>query len=162
MERKLRDKLPEGAFTNVHPQHSRIMKNVRGKGNRTTEARFRAALAASGISGWKVNIRQLKGSPDFYFPAERLAIFVDGCFWHGCASCGHIPNTNKPFWETKIDSNRKRDMRNTAILRKQGVSVIRFWEHEIRFSLKACIDDTMKRLERRRYQMTTMMREQSE
>ncbi|NOY83004.1 MAG: hypothetical protein GXP31_18555 [Kiritimatiellaeota bacterium] len=107
MERQLRERLPGGKFGYVAPRHSRLMKQVRGKGNRTTERRFRAALAAAGISGWHTNVREIKGSPDFYFPEERLAVFIDGCFWHGCKLCGHIPQKNRPFWEAKINRNRE-------------------------------------------------------
>lgn len=153
MERKLRDKLPDGRFVGVKPQHSRIMKGVRGKGNRTTEVRFSAALVAAGISGWQVNVREIKGSPDFYFPEERLAVFVDGCFWHGCNTCGHIPRKNRPFWKAKIERNRERDLHTTAALRRQGVSVLRFWEHEVAESPKACVSKTRKRLMRRRHQL---------
>ena len=153
MERKLRDKLPGGIFADVKPQHARIMKGVRGKGNRTTEARFRAALAASGVAGWQLNVRRLTGTPDFYFTNERLAIFVDGCFWHGCETCGHIPSKNRPFWQAKIDRNRERDRRNTAMLRNQGVSVLRFWEHEVAASPRECVTRTQKRLVLRRRQL---------
>jgi len=150
MERKLREKLPGGRFTEVKPQHSQIMKGVRGKGNRTTEARFRAALVSSGVRGWRTNVREIKGSPDFYFPEERLAVFIDGCFWHGCNTCGHIPKKNRSFWEAKIDRNRERHMETAKALRRQGVSVLRFWEHEVADSLTICISKTRQRLARSR------------
>lgn len=72
------------------------------------------------------------GSPDFYFPAELLAVFVDGCFWHGCPRCGHIPHTRRPFWQAKISQNRKRDRRARARLSRLGIRVIRIWEHALR------------------------------
>lgn len=150
MERKLREALPNGMFEDVKPTHSRMMKAVRGRGNRTTEARFRAALVASGVSGWKLNFREIKGSPDFYFPSEKVAVFLDGCFWHGCEDCGHIPQKNRAFWHAKIARNKERDSRNTAILRRQGISVLRFWEHEIRDSLHLCVTKTRRRLGERK------------
>ncbi len=153
MERKLREKLPGGRFADVKPQHSRIMKRVRGEGNRTTEAHFRAVLVAAGISGWRVNVREIKGVPDFYFPAERLAIFVDGCFWHGCNMCGHVPKKNRPFWQAKIERNRERDRQITVVLRRQGISVLRFWEHDVAGPPKGCVIRTRTRLKRRRHQM---------
>ena len=153
MERILRDKLPEGAFSDVEPRHARIMRGVREKGNRTTEVPFRAALIGAGIAGWHLNVRQLAGTPDFHFPKERLAIFIDGCFWHGCQRCGHIPNKNRRFWQAKIERNRERDHRNTAKLRNQGVSVLRFWEHEVADSPRACVDRTLERLAVRRRQL---------
>ena len=152
MERRLREKLSGGAFQDVEPRHARTMKSVRGKGNRTTEAPFRAALVGAGIAGWHLNVRQLAGTPDLYFPKERLAVFIDGCFWHGCRRCGHVPNKNRRFWQAKIDRNRERDRRNTAKLRNQGVSVLRFWEHDVADSPKACVDRTLRRLAVRRHQ----------
>jgi DNA mismatch endonuclease Vsr len=139
MERMLREKLPKGKFNQVDPRHRRMMKQVRGKGNRTTEARFRGALMSAGISGWKLNFRDITGAPDFYFPVEQVAVFVDGCFWHGCAACGHVPRKNREFWAAKIARNHDRDRRNTVRLRSNGISVMRFWEHEIKDSLAGCI-----------------------
>jgi len=153
MERKLKDKLPKGKFPNVEPRHTQIMKGVRGRGNKTTEVRFRAALVGAGISGWQLHARGIPGNPDFYFPKEQLAVFIDGCFWHGCVLCGHIPNKNRAFWQEKINRNRERDRRNTVKLRSQGVSVLRFWEHEVSESLRECIDLTRKRLMLRKKQL---------
>jgi DNA mismatch endonuclease (patch repair protein) len=146
MERQLRKKLPFGRFPDVHPAHTRIMKGVRGKGNKTTEARLRAAIISGGLSGWKLNFKGIRGSPDFYFPVEQLAVFADGCFWHGCKACGHVPAKNRPFWKAKIDSNRRRDTRTTVVLRRSGVSVLRIWEHEVRQSPKLCVNKIRARL----------------
>jgi len=126
------------------------MKAVRGKGNRTTEVRFRAALISNGISGWRLNFRALRGSPDIYFPLEKLAVFLDGCFWHGCEYCGHFPQKNREFWRAKIVRNRERDAHNSGLLRRQGISVLRFWEHDIRDSLEICVSKTKARLAERR------------
>lgn len=153
MERFLRDKLPNGEFSNVAAEHQRIMKGVRGKGNRTTEALFRAGLESTGIVGWEMNCSSIKGRPDFFFPKERIAVFLDGCFWHGCDICGHIPKKNHAFWEAKIGRNRERDVKTTAILRRQGISVLRFWEHEIKKSLKSCISTLSKRMAARQRQL---------
>lgn len=152
MERKLREKLPEGKFVDVELKHTRIMKGVLSKGNYTTEARFRVALMSAGLSGWRQNVREAKGTPDFYFFRERLAVFIDGCFWHGCTRCGHIPKKNRPFWKYKIDRNRERDFHNTATLRNQGISVLRFWEHEVANSPKSCALQTARRLIQRKRQ----------
>jgi len=140
MESILRQKLPRGKFNNVSRERSRIMQKIRSSGNLTTEARLRAALVKSGIKGWKVNYRSMNVATDFFFPADRIAIFVDGCFWHACPICGHIPKTNSEFWKAKIGLNRKRDKANTLILEGQGVLVIRFWEHELADSLSTCIE----------------------
>src|SRR3712207_4254253 len=102
MEKLLRSKLTNGEFSNQSPARSKMMGAVKGRGNRSTEVRLRLALVRSKIKGWKVHPKGLVGKPDFYFPTNKLVIFVDGCFWHGCLECGHIPKSNKPFWETKI------------------------------------------------------------
>jgi DNA mismatch endonuclease, patch repair protein len=139
MERSLRNMLPNGQFVDVTPTHRKLMQSVRGKGNRTTEARVRAALVRAGLSGWTMNSTALRGHPDFFFPQERLAVFLDGCFWHGCKTCGHIPNKNSHFWKSKISRNRERDLTTTRYLRRRNIVVLRFWEHEITSSLQECV-----------------------
>ena len=72
------------------------------------------------------------GNPDFYFPNLRLAIFVDGCFWHGCKRCFRAPQQNASFWSAKIAKNRQRDRDVVRLLRREGVKVIRVREHELK------------------------------
>jgi DNA mismatch endonuclease (patch repair protein) len=115
------------------------MEKVRGKGNKSTEGRLRFALVGAGIHGWKLRPKDITGCPDFYFKKERLVVFVDGCFWHGCSKCGHVPKTNSTFWKTKLERNRMRDRRHTRLLKEQGIVVIRFWEHELRESSMNCV-----------------------
>lgn len=153
MERSLRAKLPGGRFENTDSAHRHIMQAVRGKGNRTTEMRLRASLAASGIAGWRLNARDIKGAPDFYFQHERLAVFVDGCFWHGCLTCGHIPKKRSGFWQAKIQRNRERDVETTNALRNQGIAVVRLWEHELSKQLRLCTHKLRKRLTKRRQEL---------
>src|SRR5688500_15793960 len=97
MEKLLRETLPGGQFLNVPKVRSRAMSAIRGKNNRSTEIKFRMALVRAGISGWSIH-ENLPGRPDVYFSGARVAVFLDGCFWHGCARCGHIPKTNSLFW----------------------------------------------------------------
>lgn len=144
MERILRNKLPGGKFKDVSSQHRKIMQGVRGRGNLTTEARLRAGLVRAGVKGWKVHETQLKGAPDFYFPRENVAVFVDGCFWHGCPICGHVPKKNSSFWKMKITRNKARDRKTNLFLRKKGTSVIRFWEHELAGSLSHCVEEVIR------------------
>ena len=68
-----------------------------------------------------------------------LAVFVDGCFWHGCRRCGHIPRTNQGFWAEKVSRNRSCDKKNTHELRRHGYTVLRFWEHDLA-ELAQCIE----------------------
>jgi DNA mismatch endonuclease (patch repair protein) len=111
-----------------------IMRSVRPRGNGTTEIRLARLFRQSGISGWR---RQYKthGTPDFYFPQLRVAVFVDGCFWHGCPLHATTPATHKKFWKKKLDRNRSRNIVLARTPRRQGVSVVRVWEHELRASV---------------------------
>lgn len=130
MEKLLRATLPNGRFSNVPSVRSRAMAAVKGKHNLSTEIQFRMALVRSGVRGW-VTQKNLPGKPDVYFPDKKLAVFLDGCFWHGCRRCGHVPKTNSLFWATKIERNRIRDQKNARSLRRQGIVVIRAWEHSL-------------------------------
>src|SRR3989442_11623581 len=107
------------------------MAAIRYRGNRSTERAFASLLKRHGIAGWKRHERTVTGKPDFYFPTLRVAIFIDGCFWHGCPRCFQAPRQNGPFWVKKIAKNRRRDRKVVSCLRAEGVRVIRVWEHEL-------------------------------
>ena len=139
MQKVLRRKLSGGTFTHVPEARARRMKAVRGSGNRTTEIRLKMALVRAGISGWTLHPKAVPGSPDLFFKAVHLVVFVDGCFWHGCIRCGHIPDTNRAYWKTKIMLNRARDKRITKVLRANGFKVLRFWEHELATHTQQCV-----------------------
>jgi len=121
-------------------KRSSIMASNRGSGNRSTELRLRVRLASHKISGWRINAKDIYGKPDFVFDQQKVAIFVDGCFWHGCKAHRNIPTTNKKFWTEKIEGNKRRDKAVTRKLRKNGWTVIRFWEHEVRRKPQVCIE----------------------
>ena len=74
---------------------------------------------------WKVHPRGVVGKPDFLFPEQRLAVFVDGCFWHGCPKCGHVPTANNPYWKAKIEGNQRRDREYDRRLQDEGLRVLR-------------------------------------
>lgn len=139
MEAALRRHLPGGTFSGVSACRSRQMAAVRGRGNLTTESRMRFALVRSGVTGWKLHRRDLPGTPDFFFPKERLVVFVDGCFWHGCPRCGHFPTQRAAFWTAKIRRNRQRDRDVSRMLRLRGLRVIRFWEHDLARKPVRCV-----------------------
>jgi len=132
MERRLKSKLPGGIFDGVSLERSRIMSAIRGKSNKSTEVRLRMALVRHGIGGWVLHPDELPGRPDFYFPQSGIAVFVDGCFWHGCRRCGHIPKTRSEFWGAKLMRNQTRDRMTNQRLRRLGVIVIRLWEHNFK------------------------------
>lgn len=126
------------------PTRSRIMASVRSKGNKSTEWRLRAFLIQSGISGWQVHASGIVGKPDFVFLEQKLAVFVNGCFWHMCPQCCRLPATKKQYWHTKIETNAKRDKLAYKTLRELGWSVIVVWEHE----LKTDVDKVINQLRR--------------
>jgi DNA mismatch endonuclease (patch repair protein) len=111
-------------------KRSQIMSAVRSTGNQATEALFVRILRKHRIGGWRRGVR-LRGNPDFVFPKQRTAIFVDGCFWHGCAKHCRMPHGNSAYWKPKISGNKKRDQLVTRDLRRSGWSVLRIWEHEL-------------------------------
>jgi DNA mismatch endonuclease (patch repair protein) len=148
MERLLKSQLSGGRF-DVSPQRSRSMAAVRGQGNKTTELRLHMALVRAGISGWTRQRRDLPGKPDFFFCEERLAVFVDGCFWHGCSRCGHIPKTNAGFWALKLQRNRLRHRKVGKLLNKRNISTFRLWEHQLQEHLDRCVDQIARRLAKR-------------
>lgn len=111
-------------------KRSEIMSRVRGKGNKSTELRLIALFREHQIKGWRRNY-PLLGKPDFAFPRERLAVFVDGCFWHGCPRHGSLPSANRGFWEKKLNRNKERDREVNRALRAKGWRVLRLWQHEL-------------------------------
>lgn len=117
-------------------QRSRCMSRIHGK-NTGPEMLLRKALWARGVR-YRIHYK-ITGKPDIVFPGKRIAIFVDGCFWHGCHEHGTKPKANAKFWNTKISKNISRDHDVTEELAKSGWSVLRFWEHEINDDLDSVI-----------------------
>ena len=111
-------------------KRSAVMSAIRGRGNKDTELRMMALLRAHGITGWRRNARVF-GKPDFVFRRERVALFVDGCFWHGCPKHATKPRNNAPFWRRKLAANQARDRLVTRALQRGGWRVLRVWEHEL-------------------------------
>ena len=111
-------------------KRSEVMSRIRGRGNKDTELALAKLLRRHGIKGWRRN-KPVFGKPDFVFPKLKLAIFVDGCFWHGCPKHATKPANNRAFWRRKLSSNKKRDQVVNQTLRKAGWRVLRIWEHEL-------------------------------
>lgn len=120
-------------MTNVFSKRKRsaVMATVRSTGNKVTELRLARIVRAHGIKGWRRHL-PLPGKPDFVFQKEHVAVFVDGCFWHGCPKHLRTPKSNKAYWRRKIATNRMRDVRVSRVLRKDGWHVLRVWEHELK------------------------------
>lgn len=122
---------PKQRLFETTPERSRIMSRVRSRYNKSTELRMVAALKVGGIKGWRRHA-QIAGRPDFVFRGQKVAVFVDGCFWHGCPACYKAPAKNAAFWSEKVQYVAGRDRRVTRELRASGWTVIRVWEHALR------------------------------
>jgi DNA mismatch endonuclease, patch repair protein len=108
-------------------KRSAVMAAIRGKGNYNTELRLIALLRAHRITGWRRGVRLL-GNPDFVFRTKKIAVFVDGCFWHGCPKHGRIPGSRQAYWLPKLTRNAERDRQVSRELRRRGWKVVRIWE----------------------------------
>ncbi len=108
-------------------KRSAVMSLIRSRGNKATELRMIALFRLRGITGWRRNARVF-GKPDFVFRAAKVAVFVDGCFWHGCPRHGTKPVNNRAFWKAKFARNAARDREVTRTLRQAGWRVLRVWE----------------------------------
>lgn len=112
-------------------KRSALMAKIKGRGNLSTEMRLIVLMRANGIKGWRRNQR-LPGRPDFVFRHEKIAVFVDGCFWHGCPIHYTKPASSANFWGQKVKANKARDRRVDRLLRTEGWTVVRIWEHDLR------------------------------
>ncbi len=111
----------------VRPEvRSRIMSNIRRSDTRP-ELEMKKMLRGLYLRYHP----QLSGNPDFACKTKKIAIFVDGCFWHKCPSCFRPPKSHKRYWGSKINGNIKRDRKINAQYRKNGWKVIRVWEHQL-------------------------------
>ncbi|HTH46183.1 MAG TPA: very short patch repair endonuclease [Candidatus Limnocylindria bacterium] len=130
-------------------KRSDVMSRIRSRGNAATELALVRVFRTQGMTGWRRHlevrvpvgkagtagkaVRPFRVRPDFVFPRLRLALFVDGCFWHGCPQHGTKPRGNAAFWRKKFAANRARDLRVTRMLRRHGWRVLRIWEHELKW-----------------------------
>jgi DNA mismatch endonuclease (patch repair protein) len=133
-------------------KRSEVMSRIRSRGNQDTEVALARLLRKHHITGWRRQVQiigravlprgpNLKAvpqhrptfrvRPDFVFRQARLALFVDGCFWHGCPKHGTQPKGNRTFWKKKFAANIARDRLVNLTLRKQGWRVLRIWEHDL-------------------------------
>jgi DNA mismatch endonuclease (patch repair protein) len=120
------------------------MSRIR-KRNTRPEILLRRALFAAGVRGYRLHAK-LPGRPDVVFLKARLAVFVDGCFWHQCRGCKiPVPRSNRAYWAPKLARNIARDRRNNVQLRALGWSVLHLWEHQVIRDPAACAARVMRR-----------------
>lgn len=114
------------------PRTSAVMSRIRAK-NTTPELSVRQALRERGFTGYRLHYAKAPGRPDIAFVGRRVAVFVHGCFWHGCPHCQpRRPKTHKGFWNAKLDRNRERDAEKTQALEEAGWKVFTLWECRVK------------------------------
>ena len=157
-------------------KRSDVMSRIRSRGNKETEVALARLLRAHGITGWRrhvqivlkakvavtavskrpppeggtpngTGLRSFRVRPDFVFKKARLAVFVDGCFWHGCPRHATRPKNNRVFWERKLSGNRQRDRLVNRMLRRAGWRVVRIWECALAKRPQAGIERIRRALE---------------
>ncbi len=120
-------------------KRSEVMSRIRRRGNMETEVALMKVFRFHGVTGWRRN-QPVLGKPDFIFRRERVAVFVDGCFWHGCSRHANMPASNRAFWRRKLAANKARDRFVSGALRRQGWRVLRIWEHELARNTQRCVE----------------------
>ena len=130
-------------------KRSEIMRRIRGK-DTVPELNLRRTLFAAGVRGWRVHYKKAPGGrPDLAFVGKKIAVFVHGCFFHGCPKHYRRPSSNNSYWDKKLERNMERDRRHARALRSGGWSVIRIWEHDLSPVVNpAAVDRVLRALER--------------
>ncbi len=123
------------------------MAAVKGK-NTAPELTLRRALFAAGLRGWRIHYKRVPGTPDLAWPALKVAVFVNGAFWHGHPS-RHKPGRSGEYWDRKIERNMARDREVETTLQESGWKVLRFWDFEVRGEPQATVRHIEKSLANR-------------
>ncbi|MHC3994339.1 very short patch repair endonuclease [Thiomicrolovo sp. ZZH C-3] len=128
-------------------QISKTMSSIKAK-NTKPEILLRKALWHSGIKGYRLHWKKAPGKPDIAFPGKKIAIFVNGCFWHRCPYCNpSMPKVNRGFWEEKFKKNVERDKKKIKELQKEHWRVLVIWECQIKKDSMRFVDRIQKMLE---------------
>lgn len=125
-------------------KRSDIMSKIRSK-NTKPELMLRKALFKAGARGYRLKSK-LPGSPDLAYTKAKVAVFVDGCFWHGCPTCYSEPGQNKDYWKSKLERNKERDYKANEELKLLGWKIIRFWEHQVKKDLSGCVQIVLEKM----------------
>lgn len=131
MQKQVRDRGTANGLGHIRPRCDSVrtfMQKLRVK-DTGPEQLVRSALHKRGLRFHK-HRRDVSGSPDIVFPSARVAVFIDGCFWHLCPRHAVLPKHNAEWWKTKLQANRARDRNTNRLLRRQNWYPIRIWEHE--------------------------------
>lgn len=132
-------------------KRSDVMRQIKSKKNKSTELRLIEIFKQNGITGWRRNY-PVKGHPDFIFPKKKIAVFVDGCFWHGHDCRNTRPADHQEYWQKKRERNIKHDKEVTAMFEARGWTVLRIWECELQ---KKNLDGTVEKIKLQMYAIAT-------
>jgi DNA mismatch endonuclease (patch repair protein) len=117
---------------------TKVMKANRPK-DTGPELIMRRTLRDIGLLGYRLNWKKVPGRPDISYPRHKIAIFINGCFWHRCPRCNHpLPKTHTDFWRRKFERNKERDKRKRKTLEKIGWKVFEFWECDVKKNPYKC------------------------
>lgn len=97
---------------------------------------------------YRKNVKGLFGKPDIAIKKYKIVIFIDSCFWHGCEQHGRIPDTNREFWEKKIERNKERDILVTNYYKEKGWNILRVWEHDLKSDFDTAIENILSFIEK--------------
>lgn len=126
---------------------SRVMSAIKAT-NTKPELMLRKELWANGVRGYRIHWKKVPGRPDIAFPKKKLAIFVNGCFWHKCPSCKPaLPKSNTGFWNEKFEKNVARDKQKIEQLEDMEWKVITVWECQIKTELKEQVKEIISKLQ---------------
>ncbi len=126
---------------------SRVMSANKAK-NTKPEITLRKALFNNGLRGYRLHWKKVPGRPDTAYPSKKIAIFVNGCFWHRCPCCKpSFPKSNVDFWKDKFKKNKVRDRRKKRELQKEGWKVFVFWECQISKDVSFCVGKVNMRIQ---------------
>lgn len=126
-------------------ERSIIMSKIRSR-NTSIELNLRHELFQKGFRNYRIK-NTIYGKPDLIFPKQKIAIFIDWCFWHWCKKCLRMPHTNKKYWKQKIENNILRDKLVNKVLKKEWRKILRFWEHQIKKELNSVIEKIERNLD---------------
>ncbi|MDO5862251.1 MAG: very short patch repair endonuclease [Thermoplasmata archaeon] len=126
----------------------KCMKSNKSKGT-SPELRLRKALRDAGYPGYRVNWKKAPGKPDICYPGRKVAIFVNGCFWHRCPHCDlPLPKHNSEYWIPKLERNVERDRENRDALRAEGWTVVDVWGCEMKSDFDGCVRRAVDAIEK--------------
>jgi DNA mismatch endonuclease, patch repair protein len=125
---------------------SRVMSSIKGK-NTSPELSIRKAISTYGLKGYRLHLKKVPGRPDIAFTKKKLAIFINGCYWHRCPYCSpSFPKTHRKFWKEKFKKNIERDKKKNKELKALGWSVLTLWECQIKNNISSCVKKIKRKL----------------